>query len=541
MRDPNKQTLISAEKTSQEPGLSRRTLVAAMATAAAGVATSTIANSADPSDSAIKTDARMAGTRVAASSGAVTSWDITTDVLVAGSGAAGISAAIDARRAGADVLVVEKLNKLGGSSALSGGVVYAGGGTALQKALGFEDTVESMYNYIAESGRKHPHLDKIQLYCEQSVAHFDWLVDNGVPYNKVFSASKGLGFNEASLYYSGSEEAWPWREKFKPSPRGHVPWEKGHQGGRKLMRSLLASANKIGVKALKRVAGERLVVESDGRVIGMIANVNGERKTIRAKRGVVLACGGFIHNREMVKLYAPELYDCSTPWANAGDMGMGIQMGLGAGAAALRMDQGFAIGPIYPPENTIAGIAVNANGQRFTSEEGYHAVMGNDVTYKQNGVAYFICDKDSDRPAGSDSQPLVAQANSIAELESKAGFPKGSLQMSVEYYNQYAKEGEDPLFHKSKKYLSAIDKPPFKVYDLSVDKTMYSSHTFGGLHTRPTAQVVNVWGDTIPGLYAAGRTTSGLPTSPYIASGISVGDCTFFGRQAGKNAAAEKA
>ena len=70
---------------------------------------------------------------------------------------------------------------------------------------------------------------------------------------------------------------------------------------------------------------------------------------------------------------------------------------------------------------------------------------------------------------------------------------------------------------------------------------MYSSHTFGGLQTRPTAQVVNVWGESIAGLYAAGRTTSGLPTSPYIASGISVGDCTFFGRQAGKNAAAEKA
>lgn len=505
--------------------MSRRALLATAATSAAGLALA---------------DNENVGVRAATASGDIKQWDITTDVLVAGSGAAGVSAAIDARRAGADVLVVEKLNKLGGSSAMSGGVVYAGGGTALQKALGYEDSVESMYNYIAESGRKHPHLDKIQLYCEQSVKHFDWLVENNVPYNKVFSDGKGLGFNEAGLYYSGSEEAWPWRDKFTPAPRGHVPWEKGHQGGRKLMRALLSSANALGVRSMKRVSGERLVVESDGRVVGMIANVNGERKTIRAKRGVVLACGGFIHNREMVKLYAPELYDCSVPWANAGDMGIGIQMGMGAGAAALRMDQGFAIGPIYPPENTIAGIAVNRYGQRFTTEEGYHAVMGNEVTYKHDGIAYFICDKESDRPVGSDGQPLIATANTIAELEKLAGFPEGSLQMTVDYYNRHAEKGLDPMFHKSKKYLSAIDKPPFKVYDLSVERAQYSSHTFGGLQTRPNAQVVDVWGEDIPGLYAAGRTTSGLPTSPYIASGISVGDCTFFGRQAGQSAAANK-
>ncbi len=508
-----------------EKTIDRRSLLAALATSSAGIALSQHSS---------------AGTRVAADSHAIKQWDLVTDVLVAGSGAAGISAAIDARRGGAEVLVIEKLNKLGGSSALSGGVIYAGGGTALQKALGFSDSVESMYHYIAHSGRKHPHLDKIQRYCEQSVAHFDWLVDNGVPYNKLFSDGKGLGFDEASLYYSGSEEAWPWRDECKPAPRGHVPWEKGHQGGKRLMRSLLASAKKLGVKTQKRVSGERLVVESDGRVTGMLVDIKGERVAIKAKRGIVLACGGFIHNREMVKLYAPELYDCSVPWANAGDLGIGIQMGMGAGAAALRMDQGFAIGPIYPPENTIAGIAVNQMGQRLTSEEGYHAVMGNIVTYKQDGIAYFICDKDSDRPQGDDNQPLVAEANTIKELEQKAGFPLGSLQMSVNYYNEHAKNGEDPMFHKSKKYLSPIDKPPFKVYDLSVDKSMYSSHTFGGLQTNVDSQVINVWGEVIDGLYAAGRNTSGLPTSPYIASGISVGDCTFFGRQAGQHAAANK-
>ena len=274
-------------------------------------------------------------------------WHLSTDVLVAGSGAAGLAAAIDARRAGADVLLVEKLNRYGGSSSLSGGVVYCGGGTALQKSLGFEHTVEAMYGYIAESGRKHPHLDKIQLYCEQSVEHFDWLVGNGVPYNKQFTPAKGLSFDESSLYFSGNEEAWPWRDKWAPIPRGHVPWEKGHQGGRKLMRTLIASAQKQGVAMMKRVAGERLVLAGDGRVVGAVVTIAGERKAIKARRGVVLACGGFIHNRDMVKQHAPELYDVSAPWANAGDTGDGILMGVGVGASAIRMDQGFSIGPIY--------------------------------------------------------------------------------------------------------------------------------------------------------------------------------------------------
>ena len=82
----------------------------------------------------------------------VKAWDITTDVLVVGSGAAGVSAAIEARRAGAAVLLVESLSQFGGASAISGGVVYCGGGTALQRALGFDDSAEEMYNFLSLAG-----------------------------------------------------------------------------------------------------------------------------------------------------------------------------------------------------------------------------------------------------------------------------------------------------------------------------------------------------------------------------------------------------
>ena len=124
---------------------------------------------------------------------AVKGWDMRTDVLVAGSGAAGVSAAIEAREAGAEVLLIEALPRFGGSSAMSGGVVYAGGGTALQKALKIEDSVEQMYRFISLAGAIHPPLDKIQLYCEESVAHFDWLVAQGDGAIVLLGQSLGSG------------------------------------------------------------------------------------------------------------------------------------------------------------------------------------------------------------------------------------------------------------------------------------------------------------------------------------------------------------
>ena len=94
------------------------------------------------------------------------------------------------------------------------------------------------------------------------------------------------------------------------------------------------------------------------------------------------------------------------------------------------------------------------------------------------------------------------------------------------------------MFHKSLTYLRPLQGAPYKAWDLSVTQAFFPAHTFGGLHTALDGEVLNSFGDIIPGLYAAGRNTAGIPTAPYIASGLSVGDCTFFGRRAGRAAAA---
>ena len=487
-----------------------------------------------------------AATTYAAGAGAlaasrVTSWDILADVLVVGSGAAGICAAIEARRAGANVLVIESLPRFGGSSAMSAGVVYAGGGTALQRALGHDDSVENMFDFIFRAGGKHPPVDKIQLYCEQSAAHFDWLVEQGVPYSEQFSQGMTVPLAGESLYFSGCERAWPARELARPAPRGHVPVARGMTGGRVLMEALLAKATDLGVRLQADVAGQRLVVTSDGRVVGVQVSIGGKLQTIRAYRGTVLASGGFIHNRDMVRNYAPELYDCSVPWGNVGDQGRGINMGIGAGAAALRMHQGFAIVPLYPPESILSGIVVNASGQRFVAEDTYYGVLGDAIAFHQQGRAWLITDRSGDPPAGQDDFLPVAQGNSIGDLAEQLGFPRGALQGTVAYYNRHAANGDDPLFRKRPPLLRPVQGPPYRAWDLSVDKAFFPAHTFGGLHTGLSGEVINSFGEVIPGLYAVGRTSAGLPGAPYIASGLSVGDASFFGRRAGVAAAARGA
>ncbi len=105
-------------------------------------------------------------------------WDEEADVVIVGLGGAGSCAAIEAREAAASVLAIERASGAGGLTASAAGHIYMGGGTRVQKAVGIDDTAEDMEKYLL-AVTPDPHPEKIHLYCEQSVAHFDWLVDQG--------------------------------------------------------------------------------------------------------------------------------------------------------------------------------------------------------------------------------------------------------------------------------------------------------------------------------------------------------------------------
>ena len=173
---------------------------------------------------------------------------------------------------------------------------------------------------------------------------------------------------------------------------------------------------------------------------------------------------------------------------------------------------------------------------RFINEDIYQTVVGEAALLRENGEVFLILDNDIFARPFAPAE-IAAVEGSIAELEQALEMPTGSLQHTVAIYNQGAARGEDPLFRKSKEYVQPLVMPPFAAIDYTTKNSLYTVFTLGGLHTLPTGQVLSPDGDVIPGLYAAGRTTSGLAAQGY-SSGLSLADGTFFGRAAARHAAA---
>jgi 3-oxo-5alpha-steroid 4-dehydrogenase len=217
-----------------------------------------------------------------------------------------------------------------------------------------------------------------------------------------------------------------------------------------------------------------------------------------------------------------------------GDDGRGIRMGLGAGGEAIRMDTACIVLPFTVPKQHIKGIMVNPQGQRFINEDAYQTEVGAAALRSQDGQVYLIVDDEIyERPFPP--VELAAVGDSIEAIESELGMPEGSLQHTVEYYNRHAAKGEDPLFQKTAEFLKPLTQPPFAALDYRVEKSIWSVFTMGGLHTSVDGEVLTADGDSLSGLYAAGRTTSGLAAQGY-SSGLSLADATFFGRRAGRQA-----
>jgi succinate dehydrogenase/fumarate reductase flavoprotein subunit len=465
----------------------------------------------------------------------VAAWDDEADVVVVGYGGAGACAALEAGAAGADVLLLERMSGGGGTTALSTGQIYLGGGTAVQRACGFEDSAEEMAKYLLASCGPGADEAKIRLFASESVAHFDWLVAHGVPFKHSFYGEGSYTPTDDCLSYSGSELAWPYRELARPAPRGHTVQQDGIEAGGRLMRALVAAVEATPVRVRTDVLVETLVVDDDRRVVGVAAKVDGVARCFGARRGVVLTAGGFINNRAMVERYAPLLRKCRFRAASDGDDGRGIRMGMGAGGDAIRMDVGCVVLPFTVPKGLLRGIFVNRRGQRFVAEDLYQTVVGERALLGENGEVFLVLDDATfERPFPPTE--LAAVEDTIADLERALGCPAGSLQHTVAYYNEHAARGEDPLFHKAPEHLVPLVKPPFAALDYRTEAALYTVFTLGGLHTDVDGRVLTPDGVPVPGLFAAGRTTSGLAAQGY-SSGLSIADATFFGRRAGRAAA----
>jgi 3-oxo-5alpha-steroid 4-dehydrogenase len=469
------------------------------------------------------------------SAGAVGRWDDTADVVVVGFGAAGACAALGAREAGAEVRVLERASGGGGTSANSTGEIYLGGGTPVQKACGFEDSSEEMFKYLMASCGPEPPEDKIRLYADSSVDHFHWLVAQGVPFKESFYDEGSYIFTDDCLAWSGSEANVRYARVARPAPRGHTVQREGIEAGGELMRVLCAAAERAGATIRVDCRVETLVRDDGGRIVGVVARRDGRECAVQARRGVVLCAGGFVNNPEMVEHHAPWLSRCKLRLGVDGDDGRGIRMGMGAGGEAVRMDAACIVLPFTVPKKHVKGIFVDRSGQRFINEDAYQTDVGEVALRAYDGDVLLVVD-DEIYERSFPPVELAGVGETIEELERELGMPEGSLQETVDFYNRHAAKGEDPLFEKSAAFLKPLTAPPFAALDWGVDHSLWGVFTMGGLRTSLDGAVLAPDGTAVPGLYAAGRTTSGLAAQGY-SSGLSLADATFFGRRAGIAAA----
>ncbi len=525
--------------------------------------------------------------------GARRSWDLHTDVVVIGLGGAGGSAAVEARANGADVVLLDRFGG-GGATGKSAGAVYFGGGTHLQQRFGYEDSPENMYAYLRLETGDVVTEEVLRSFCETSVENFEWLRAMGCPFPVSGSVVKtALPPEDCTLYFSGNELCPPYSDHATPAPRGHRPLGRGLTG-HLVTTALRGRAHDLGVELRPYARAERLVVDGDGAVIGVVLTElrrwlwpageamqgfvqygggmspalggvaqrslqalerAGRRRFLRAKGGVVLAMGGFVFDPTLMKQNAPDYARCSLRLGTAGDDGTGIRMGQAVGAAVGQMDRCSAPRFIDPPQAWWSGVLVGRSGERICNETLYGGKVGEHLVERHGGRGTLVVDART-MARGREQvrrEPLqlyqrafgiingyvaCRSAPTLAGLAAAIGIDAAGLERTVRAYNEGVRAGQDAL-GKKPEHLATIEQGPF--YGIPLDNTslMYPSPclTLGGLRTEgTTARVLSTDGAPIDGLYAAGRTAVGVASNGYV-SGLSVSDGIFSGRAAGRHAA----
>ncbi|GIE85761.1 FAD-binding protein [Actinoplanes regularis] len=494
------------------------------------------------------------------------SWEETADVVVVGFGAAGACAAVEAAEAGARVLVLDRFGG-GGATAISGGVVYAGGGTRQQRAAGVTDTPREMADYLREEVGDTVSAGTLRRFCEQSAAMIDWLAGLGVPFDARSCPYKtSYPTNRHYLYFSGSELAFG-----QSAPRGHRVLARG-TSGRTLYTRLAAAARDRGAVVLTQTRAERLLADADGRVTGVecrtlrdapgwarlghrvlhrwsvkpglylpglgralhrrvawLERRYGRPLRVSAGSGTVLCAGGFVFDREMMREHAPE-YRGGLRLGTPGDDGSGIRLGVAAGASTAHLDRVSIWRFLSPPSAMLDGLLVDRDGRRVCDETRYGAAVGEAILRSPEARAWLLLDAAVLARCRRQlwTQTLWFQRWQVLWLLTFGRVTGATLEAVAR------RAGVDPAGLAATAG-AATGPPPYSMIDVSVrNRTAVPAPmlTLGGLRVdEESGRVLGV-----PGLYAAGRTAVGICSRSYV-SGLSLADCVFSGRRAGRSAA----
>jgi fumarate reductase flavoprotein subunit len=448
------------------------------------------------------------------------------DVIVIGGGIAGLSAALSAASDGGNVLLVEAAKSLGGSSALSTGVLYAAG-TSVQRKIGIEDNADAMFHYAMTLNAYVAQPSLIRTLCDGSADAIEWLM------------SFGVIFRPEALYVAGVDTV----------PRGH----RANNNGKEIVDALDQAASVAGVNHAFDTRVRKLVKDDGGRIIGI--QFDGEVVTASS---VVLATGGFGNNSEMLARYYPEaassegLWYVGTPFARGDGLSMGMEVGAELGGYNTGLVE-VTPGLVKELDSYLPGwlIHVNRDGRRFVRETGAYAIMSGAVQAQVGGEAFAIFDEAAraDAKVIVTYKPLapswtadqlsvfikegkIVQGDSLKELADKIGVRSETLETTVKKYNEDCDQGSDSAFFKDSKYLKKISTPPFYARRLRPGTVIV---TATGLRIDTSARVLDAADRPIPGLYAAGETTCVLPRR-YMAGGASLTNNVVFGKIAGTRA-----
>ncbi|WP_313625004.1 FAD-dependent oxidoreductase [Achromobacter sp.] len=559
-------------------------------------------------------------------------WDKEVDALVVGSGAGGMAAALTAHEEGLSVLLVEKTDRIGGSTAISGGAVWIPLNAQSARA-GHPDTLEQVWTYLEQTVGAAASDDMKRAYLDAGPRMMDYLVSRGLLQLAARTASpdyypdrpgaamggrsldpvefdgRKLGSRFASLrdplkeftvlggmmvnitdvrhLLRATRSFSAWRHSMALVLR--YGWDRArgyHRGTRLLLGNALAAQLfhgllTRGIEYWLDAPAHALLRDAEGRVLGAAISHEGKTVNVRARRGVVVATGGFPWDPERrARTYPQPTGNWSmSPRDNTGD---GIRLSEQAGAA---LERDYASPAFWAPVSILASgngaplhyphlvwdrakpglIAVNGAGERFVNEStSYHEFV--QAMYRSHAdtpsiPAFLVCDQrfidtwglGLALPGGRPRQHLIdqgylLQAPTLAALAGKLGTPADALQATVERYNSQAAQGTDPDFGKGStaynRYLGDPEHQPNPCLAPLGDGPYYAVKVYPGdigtacgIAANANAQALDTAGAPIPGLYVAGNDMQSVMGGAYPAPGITLGPALTFGWVAGQHLA----
>lgn len=560
------------------------------------------------------------------------SFDTCVDVLVVGSGGGGMTAALTAHAAGMDTLVIEKASQFGGSTALSGGGIWVPGAPA-QRRDGYCPDPDGVKEYLKRITTGLVSDARISAYVDSAPAmmefleqlsgwlEFVWKPGYADYYPELPGGSelgstinvppidlRSLGDEEQNLlkplalapkgiwlgpkdlrYFYQVRQNWRgkavlvkllWR-KF----RAHVFGDRIAAIGQSLMARLRLAMKEQGVPLWLDAPMTELITDLDGAVIGAVVERTGTTVRVGARRGVILASGGFDHDMGWRREHLPELQK-DWSFGNPVATGDGIRAGEKIGASTDLLDEAWWFPAICWPDGRLqfmlnermmpSQFVVNGAGERFINEAApymdfAHAMLAG----QRSGVTHIPCWLITDTrsfhryvvgghlplpkvpgapvPTGRKvpkawlESGVVHSAPSLEDLAVKIGVPPEQLRRTAERFNTLARGGHDDDFNRGDSVydnyygdptlpnpnLYPLTTPPYLAFQIILGDL----GTSGGLRTDEYARVLRLDDSAIDGLYAVGNTSAAVMGRSYAGAGATIGPAMTFGYIAAKHIA----